>query len=211
MERLKSEFLDELSQRLGNHEEKDSILLEYELHLDEMIAELMNCNMEDARKVVFSRLGTPQEIAVMWKEELSVTPSNMKWIFVFLNFLFFAGGSILTVAHNVFDWKWLGTVWGHLTSIPVIISFVYMFFWALLGYEIGRSFGQKGKGLVKRTFLLALVPNLSLMVLTVTGIIPHQWFHPLLTETFIAACILFTALLYPVSLIGYQWGRRASV
>ncbi|WP_059170547.1 hypothetical protein [Bacillus sp. FJAT-27445] len=211
MERLKNDFLMELDRRLGKYKEKESILLEYESHLDEMLMELMSLSTEGARQAINSRLGTPEEIAAMWKEELSETPSNMKWLFVLLNVLLFSGGVFLTAAHNLYDWAWITFVWSHLTSIPFIIAFVYIFFWALLGYEIGRSFGHKGRELVKRTFFLAIIPNLTLMVLTVFGIIPHHWFQPLLTKTFIIACILLTATLYPVCMLAYRWGRRASV
>lgn len=81
-------------------------------------------------------------------------------------------------------------------------------FWALLGYEIGKGFGHNGRVLLNKTFLLSLIPNLILMVLTVFQIIPHSWFAPLLTKTFIIACIIFTIILYPISWIGYRWGEK---
>ena len=40
MERLKNEFLEELSQFLKHHQEKDSILQEYDAHLEALLAEL---------------------------------------------------------------------------------------------------------------------------------------------------------------------------
>lgn len=210
MERLKNDFLRELATCLGS--EKEMILMEYETHLDELLIELKH--LEDEAEIqdnIYTRLGSPEEIAAMWKEELSVTPSNMKWLFIAVNIFFFGGGSILTFAHNVFDWKWLTKLWSQLTSIPILIALIYMVFWALLGYEIGRGFGHKGKKLMKRTFLLALIPNLTLMVLTVCQIIPHEWFNPLLTETFMGLCIFLTILLYPICLISYQWGKKASI
>ncbi|WP_338448079.1 hypothetical protein R4Z09_17755 [Niallia oryzisoli] len=212
MERLKNDFLRELAECLGSHQEKEMILIEYETHLDELLIELKNIEDEaEMQDNIYTRLGSPGEIAAMWKEELSVTPSNMKWLFIAVNIFFFGGGSILTFAHNVFDWKWLTKLWSQLTSIPILIALIYMVFWALLGYEIGRGFGHKGKKLMKRTFLLALIPNLTLMVLTVFQIIPHKWFNPLLTETFMAICIFLTILLYPICLISYQWGKKASI
>ncbi|MCQ6274777.1 hypothetical protein JMM81_07310 [Bacillus sp. V3B] len=212
MERLKNEFLTELAQLLGNHEERESILTEYDAHLDELLISLYK--LEDADKVrdqIYSRFGTPEEIAAMWKEELSVTPSSMKWLFIAVNILFFAVGVALTLAHNLLDWSWMTNLWFQLTSFPIIIALIYMFFWAVLGYEIGKGFGHKGKKLMKRTFFWALIPNLTLMVLTVFRIIPHEWFNPLLQETFIGICILFTLLLYPICLISYNWGKKASV
>ncbi|MBY0123721.1 HAAS signaling domain-containing protein [Bacillus sp. S/N-304-OC-R1] len=212
MDRLKAEFLTELEKRLGNHQEKKMILTEYEDHLDELLLELINLNDEEAlREQVYTRFGTPEEIAAMWQEELSVTPSNMRWLFIGVNIFFFVGGSILTVAHNLLSWRWLTGLWNQLTSFPILIALIYMLFWALLGYEIGRGFGHKGRKLMRRTFLLALIPNLSLMVLTVFHIIPREWFSPLLTETFIGICIFLTLLLYPLCLISYRWGKKASV
>lgn len=212
MEQLKNEFLEELARCLVNHEEKESIIKEYDVHLDELLGSFHELeNDSDVRQQVYSRFGTPEEIAEMWKEELSVTPSNMKWLFIAVNILFFGGGAILTLAHNLLDWSWLTILWGQLTSFPILIAFVYMLFWALLGYEIGRGFGHKGRKLLKKTFLVALIPNLTLMVLTVFKLIPHEWFSPLLTETFILICILLTILLYPVCLISYRWGKKASI
>ncbi|MBB6445326.1 hypothetical protein [Bacillus benzoevorans] len=212
MERLKNEFLGELSQFLEDHQEKDVILQEYDAHLNELLAELHLEGAEaDVRSQIYLRLGTPAEIADLWKEELSVTPSNMKWLFIAVNILLFTSGAILTLAHNLLDWDWLKELWDQLTSIPIVIAFIYMAFWALLGYEIGRGFGHKGKRILKRTFLLALIPNLTLMGLTVFQIIPHAWFYPLLTETFIVLCIVLTVLLYPLCLISYRWGKKASI
>jgi hypothetical protein len=212
MERLKSEFLHSLEDALRHHKEKESILAEYEMHLDELLLSLYQIeDEEEIRRKVYSKFGAPDEIARMWKEELSFTPSHMKWLFIAVNILFFVGGAMLTFAHNMFDWSWLSSVWSHLTAIPIIIAFSYMFFWALLGYEIGKGFGHKGKAVMKKTFILALIPNLTLMVLTVFHIIPRQWFHPLLTETFIVLCIVLTILLYPLCMISYRWGKKASI
>ncbi|MEK3886201.1 HAAS signaling domain-containing protein [Bacillus sp. FSL K6-3431] len=212
MERLKNEFLAELEQCLVNHEEKESILKEYNTHLDELLVDLnMQEDESELRDQIYSKFGTPEEIATIWREELSVTPSNMKWLFIAVNILFFGGGSALTLAHNLFNWNWLTNLWSQMTSFPILIAMIYMFFWALLGYEIGKGFGHSGKKLMEKTFLLALIPNIILMVLTVFRIIPHEWFNPLLTKTFIIICILFTLLLYPVCLISYRWGKKASV
>lgn len=212
MERPKNKFLEELEKGLGNHQDKKSILMEYEVHIEEILIESYDCNDEtEIMERIISRLGSPEEIAAMWKEELSVTPSNMKWLFILMNILFFGGGSLLTFFHNVFQWNWLSVIWSHLTAIPVLIAFIYMFFWALLGYEIGKCFGHGGRSLLKKTFLLSLIPNLLLMVLTVFEIIPHSWFEPLLTKSFIIACIILTIILYPISWLGYRWGKKASI
>ncbi|MFB5195684.1 hypothetical protein ACE198_12275 [Neobacillus sp. KR4-4] len=211
MERPKNRFLNELAKGLGDHLDKEEILREYESHIDEILFELGVQDVDIVYDLIVSRLGTPEEIIQIWRDEFSVTPSNMKWLFILLNVLFFGGGSLLTLAHNVYQWKWITAAWNHLTAIPALIAILYLFFWALLGYEIGKGFGHNGRVLLNKTFLLSLIPNLILMILTVFQIIPHSWFAPLLTKTFIFACILFTIILYPISWIGYQWGRKASV
>jgi hypothetical protein len=211
MDQQKNKFLAELSKGLGRHKDKESILLEYETHLDEIITETLSEKQEVTMELLVARLGEPHEIAKMWEEELSYTPSKMKWLFLFMNVFLFVGGSLLTLVHNIYEWKWITIIWNHLTAIPTIIAFVYIFFWGLLGYEIGKGFGHGGKTLLRKTFFLSLIPNLLLMILTVCKIIPHEWFDPLLTQSFIIACILFTLILYPVCIIGYRWGRKASI
>jgi hypothetical protein len=212
MEQPKNKFLTQLAKGLGSHPDKEDILLEYETHIDEILLESNDCNTEaEVMERITSRLGTPAEIVLAWKDELSVTPSNMKWLFILVNILFFGGGSLLTLIHNLFEWKWLSTIWSHLTAIPTIIAIVYMFFWVLLGYEIGKGFGHGGKKLLNKTFFAALIPNLTLMFLTVIEIIPHSWFAPLLTKSFIVACIIFTISLYPLTWIAYRWGKKASI
>ena len=169
----------------------------------------------ESGKVVYDllveRLGSPEEIAQMWREELSVTPSKMKWLFLLLNIFLFIGGSLITLAHNLYHWNWLSTVWTHLTAIPAMIALIYLFFWALLGYEIGKGFGHKGRYIVTEDVFILLIPNLLLMVLTVFHIIPHQWFEPLLTNQFIMVCILLTIILYPICWFGYRWGKKVSI
>lgn len=92
MAQLKSEFLAELAKYLEHHEEKEVILQEYEAHLDELLANLTHLKTEEEiRAEVFLRFGKPKEIAELWREELSVTPSNMKWLFLTLNILLFGG------------------------------------------------------------------------------------------------------------------------
>jgi hypothetical protein len=212
MEQSKNRFLLELARGLGNHPEKENILQEYEMHINEIQLELFDeLDGDTVWEKIVTRLGSPDEITQMWKEELSVTPSNMKWLFILLNIVLFTFGSLLTLFHNLYEWKWLTVIWGHITAIPTLIALIYLFFWALLGYEIGKGFGHRGKILLKKTFLLSLIPNLLLMLLTIFRIIPQSWFAPLLTNEFILVCILFTIILYPVCLIGYRWGKKASI
>ncbi|TGB01893.1 HAAS signaling domain-containing protein [Halobacillus salinus] len=200
-------YLEALSQALSFHPDRSSIIEEYKGHLQALEHEEVPLTYE----ALTERLGDPDEIAEMFKEEHSVTESRLHWLFVFCNVLLFVGGGLLTLAYHLFDWNVLQWLFTRLLSIPTVIIVLYFGFWTLLGYEIGKAFGPKGLALLKKTYLIGIVPNLILMVLTVFNIIPRRWFDPLITTEFIIVCIVCTGLLYPVSLLACRWGRRMSL
>jgi hypothetical protein len=204
-------FLGELDALLASHQDKGRVLGEYEEHINHLMEETGEADSENLTCLIHEKIGTPEEIASIWNEEWSVTPSKTQWLFVTANILLFIGGSTLTLLYNQFSWGWLQVFWMKLTGIPTVIIAVYIVFWILLGYEIGKEFGSKGKTLLLRTMVLSLIPNILLMNLVLFHLIPHEWFDPLLNRSFIMTCILFTILLFPISWFGYRWGRRASV
>ncbi|WP_164214688.1 hypothetical protein [Virgibacillus sp. YIM 98842] len=203
-------FLQELDTEIGEHPNKQDIMAEYELHVYDLLEETQ-IDEADIYRELTERLGRPEEIAVLWKEDKAVTPSNMQRLFVLCNVAIFALGALLTIGYNIFDWNWLEELWSLLTDATSIIIIGYIFFWGLLGYEIGKAFGAGGYKLLKKTFLISIIPNLILMYLIIFRLIPYTWFGPLLNVRFIIVCILCTAVLYPVSWLGYRWGKRASV
>ena len=209
MSGAEQQFLQKLDQSLGKCPNKQEILVEYQAHVQEITKECAAASNQYER--IVKRLGSPKEIALMWRQELTITPRKMQWLFVLFNIGLFVGGGLLTIGYNVYEWNWVELIWVTLTNIPAIIIFIYLFFWGLLGYEIGKEFGPRGRKLLKKTFLLCIVPNLVLMNLTVFRLIPHEWFQPLLSIPFIVICIAFTGVLYPISLLGYRWGKRASI
>lgn len=203
------EFIRELTKRILRHKLKEEIILEYEHHIYEMKEELEKENI--TYEEIVRQLGTPEDIADMWQVEMKSNPNKMQWLFVVVNVSIFLLGVIFTVSYHLFDFQWLANLWSSLTRMPVMIMIVYLLFWALLGYEIGREFGHRGRRLLQRTFFICILPNLLFMYLIVFKILPYEWFDPLLDLPFIIFCIVFTALLYPVSMLGYRWGRRASI
>ena len=203
-------FIRELEREIGNHPEKENIIEDYKLHIHELLKEE---SVDDQRvyDLLINRLGTPLEIANVWKQEIGVTPKKTQWLFVICNVLIFLGGTIIIVSYNVFQWDWIVYLWSMLTEISFLIMLVYLLFWGLLGYEIGREFGHRGYRLLRKTFIISIIPNIILMYLIVFRILPHEWFQPLLNIPFIVLCIIFTFFLYPVSYIGYRWGRKVSI
>jgi hypothetical protein len=207
----KEKFLGELDALLVAHKDKEDVLEEYDGHILHLMEETGELGNEELTDLIHTRIGTPKEIASIWNDEWSLTPGRTQWLFVSANIFLFAGGSLLTVLYNVYSWEWLQDFWIKLTSIPAIIIAVYIVFWILLGYEIGKEFGSKGKSLLMKTLIMSLIPNLILMNLVLFHLIPHEWFDPLLNSSFILSCIAFTILLLPISWAGYRWGRRASI
>ncbi|MFC4559559.1 hypothetical protein ACFO3D_15270 [Virgibacillus kekensis] len=202
-------FLSELEEALGNHPEKQQIMEDYRMHVDDLLQEREHDNRQVYDELV-QRMGTPEELARAWRQE-TVTPNKMQWLFVSLNIGIFTGGIVLTFSYNFFQWEWAEFLWTLLTNIPFIIMVGYILFWGLLGYEIGKEFGGSGRKLLRRTFILSIVPNLLFMYLILFRVIPYSWFDPLLSFPFIMTCIIFTGFLYPVCLAGFRWGRKISV
>lgn len=158
MIQYKSEFLSQLDMHLGKHPEKEQIIFEYDTHITEMLEDIMFAE-EDIMSELYNRLGSPEEIAASWREELSLTPKKTQWLFIIANLVFFVVGSVLTLVHNVFDFLWIDLVWKSLTSIPSVIILIYLVFWAMLGYEIGKGFGHGGRSLMKKTYALYLAKH----------------------------------------------------
>ncbi|WP_058306710.1 HAAS signaling domain-containing protein [Gracilibacillus massiliensis] len=208
MTRADKQFVQELDQALGKHPEKQQIIAEYRSHVYDLMQEE---DVKESYEEIVKRLGTPEEIAAIWQGEANVTPKKMQLLFVVLNILIFLGGIFLTIVYNVYEVEWIEVLWQRLTAVPSILIIVYTAFWGLLGYEIGKEFGSGGLKILRKTFTYAVIPNIVLMYLIVFKLIPHQWFQPFLNGPFIIVCILLTVVLFPISWIGYRWGRKASV
>ena len=128
-----------------------------------------------------------------------------------INFLLFISGILLTFINHTYNWPWVRDIWSLLTSIPVLLMAIYLGFWILLGYGIGKEFGHKGRKLIEKTFLITVLPNITLMYLVIFNLVPDSWFAPLMNKPFITACVFCTFILYPVSFAGYLWGKKASL
>ncbi|RLL41275.1 hypothetical protein D8M04_17275 [Oceanobacillus piezotolerans] len=203
-------YLEQLAEEIGDHPDKQEILADYQMHIEDLLED-SNIPRDKEYEELVLRLGEPKDLARVWKKTTSITPRKTQWLFVFCNIFIFVMGIALTVLYNIFEWDWIEQLWTALTDMPTIIILLYVMFWGLLGYEIGKEFGNHGLSLLRKTFWLSIVPNLLLMYLVVFKLIPHEWFEPLLSAPFIVVCIVFTILLYPITWLGYRWGRRDSV
>src|SRR5699024_11381672 len=88
---------------------------EYEVHIYELLQE-SQVDEATVYDELVNRLGTPQEIAKVWKQETGVTPKKTQWLFVIINIAIFIGGTLLTIMYNYFEWSWVGRVWAGLTE-----------------------------------------------------------------------------------------------
>ncbi len=213
MRRAEEDFLFQLDRLLGEHPDKAAIMDEYKSHISEMACDIIyeDESPELIYKELSMRLGSPDEIALSWKQELALTPRKTRWVFVSANMLLFLCGILLTFINHTYDWNWASEIWSLLTSIPVLLMVIYIGFWILLGYEIGKEFGHQGRKLIKKTFMITILPNIALMYLVLFNLVPDNWFDPLLNKPFIIACVFCTFILYPVCFAGYLWGKKASL
>lgn len=202
-------FIRELEIELEGQKDKESIVADYEMH----IAEMQEAEGFDqvSYELLVMRLGTPQEIAKIWQQETGITPRKTQWLFVLLNMAIFIVGSLAMLSYHLFSWVWLSRLWQAIMTVPMLVLFVYLIFWALLGYEFGKEFGHRGLRLLRRTFLIAIIPNILFIYLVLFKLLPIHWLSPLLTNSFIGTTVVFTSILYPVSLLGYHWGKKVSI
>lgn len=213
MDAAKKRFLHELGEEIGDHPDREQILTDYQLHIQELLKDpsYKNSHEEDTYQYLVRRLGSPREIAKLWRKEFNTSPHKTQWLFVICNIFIFLGGTSIILSYHFFQWTWLSKIWYLLTDLPFLIIFIYLLFWGLLGYEIGKEFGHRGKQLLRRTFFISLIPNVIVLYLIVFRIIPYEWFEPVLQLPLIVVCILFTVFLYPIGYVGYRWGRKASI
>ncbi|MED4402928.1 HAAS signaling domain-containing protein [Metabacillus fastidiosus] len=204
---FKEAFLQELKKELPCNVNKEDIIAEYSVHLDEKMEECPHLNWED----IVEQLGSPVEIAKQYEDSSLISTQFVQKNFVFCNFLFFIIGGLLTVGYHTFKHPIFTDTWLMLSKVSLVIVFIYTLFWIILGFEIGKEFGIRGKTLFSKTFLLCLIPNISLMIMTIFKMIPTAWFDPILTTPFIILCVLMTALLYPISRISYYIGVYRSL
>lgn len=210
----KHDYLNALQARLKKGPETDEIIQEFDTIITEMLVDLQETkglHETEAMKDIMRTIGSPDQVAAMYQQELGITPVRTQWTFISINLLFFIAGIFLTLFYHVLPVPFIEQLWHFLTSISGVIMILYMVFWGLLGYESGKEFGFNGKPLLFKTFYAALIPNLVLMGLVVFRIIPFSWFDPLLTPSFIGACIGGTILLYPISYSAFRWGIIQSV
>jgi hypothetical protein len=203
-------FLRELEEALANDSHRHEILAEYRQHILEMLAEHSPAEMKTYDFLV-SRLGSPKELAKMWKEEKSVTPKKMQYLFVILNIGLFVSGALFIAGFYVFDWEWLDYLFRIVTESAVLLILIYLFFWGLLGYEIGKAFGARGDRILNRTFIVCLIPNLVVVYLIIFYFLLPGLPRSVSEGSLLILTALCTGVLYPVSRLGCLWGKKASV
>ncbi|MFZ3589922.1 HAAS signaling domain-containing protein [Bacillus sp. DJP31] len=202
--KTKEEYLTQLERMLPSTINKKEVLQEWDIHFDDAMEEY-------SIETVIGRLGKPVEIAAAYRESI---PIHKNWIapfYIGCNSLFFILGSLITIAYKMTDHPLAQTIWHSLVTVAPVIMGGYLLFWVYLGYEIGRTYGVKGYGLLTKTVLLTILPNILLMLLTLFNWIPAETFSPLLTPIFVFFCILFTFLVYPISRLAFKAGLSRSL
>jgi len=119
-------FIQELEIELDGQKDKTSIVAEYKMHIHDM-QEAENIDDMTYEQLV-ARLGTPREIAKLWKQETGITPRKTQWLFVLLNVAIFIGGTMVMIGYHFFEWIWLESIWHAIMNVPFLVMFVYLIF-----------------------------------------------------------------------------------
>ncbi|QED49366.1 HAAS signaling domain-containing protein [Cytobacillus dafuensis] len=210
MIKAKKQYLDEITRLLRNHPDHENIIAELSMHIDEMMADLEEKEVSEfeAIPIIMSQLGTPRQIAKEFKGVSTRTPGIVQNAFILINSLFFFAGLFLVLGSQVWNIAFLQTIWQVLSQLNWLILGCYTGFWAWMGYEYGKEFGVRGKVFLAGTIKIAIIPNLLLMIFTLFGTLPSEWFHSILSSSFILGCLLATALFFPISKMGYYIGKH---
>ena len=99
-------FLKELENALDHDSAREEIMAEYEMHVKEMLTDLEG-TQDKVYEFLVDRLGSPEELADLWKNEKSVTPKNMQRLLCFLTSLYLLVGLYLP-SRTIF---WNGNGW----------------------------------------------------------------------------------------------------
>ncbi|MCI1589411.1 MULTISPECIES: permease prefix domain 1-containing protein [Heyndrickxia] len=202
----KAVYLKKLKQSLGNHPEKDLICREISSHIAEGIRERMlyGISEKEALDTILSDLGDPTELGQNY--HLPVEGQNKTTMAILLNWCFFIGGILLTIMNQMFHFPGLHQAWIVLERISQYILLLYSVYWFFLGFTIGKVYGPKGKKCISQIVMRALIPNLLLMILVLSNMIPKEFYSPLLDPIFIILCMIATILFYPISRVAFNYG-----
>lgn len=203
----KNEYIEQLRELLKDHSDRDAIVDEISVHINECLRQ-DGLSEQEAISLAISQIGSPQQLAQGFiRSSTPHTTAAKKW-FIYMNFMFFLAGGFLAVGANVLQIDMLQWMWDMLSQSGWTILLAYTGYWAFLGFEMGKEYGVSGKKLLSRTIGIAVIPNFILMLATLFGVLPIGWFHTLLNSSFLIACLLATFCFFPISHMGYYVGVR---
>ncbi|WP_100334025.1 HAAS signaling domain-containing protein [Bacillus alkalisoli] len=207
MSRGKELFLNQLEKELEFHPNSEDILLEYEVHYESKLRDLIltGLSKEDAEENVLEQLGNPKIIASQFCYK-PLSKKKLSNVTVTFNYLLFLTGILLTISLYSSEFPFATTLWQTLAQKKWFVLFLYFSLWIVVGYAIGRIYGFNGKETLNTILKLALVPNVILMLLVLYFEPIKNIFEPLLSPAFFLTCVIVTILFYPISKISYKYG-----
>lgn len=213
MIRTKEAYTKQLRRAMRRHPDCEVIMAELNVHIEGKFALLREQGIPEAKAVqtVIKQFGCPKTLAAQFNSVTTKSPHNAKLSFTLCNSFLFFLGACMTLGNQLLDEPVLQTTWDVLSENSWLILSFYTGYWALIGYQMGKAFGVNGKTLLFETIRLAIIPNLLLMGAVLYGLLPKEWFSPILTTSFTGACLVATILFYPISRIGYYFGLHRAV
>ncbi|MGE8203471.1 permease prefix domain 1-containing protein [Heyndrickxia sp. NPDC080065] len=207
MLKLKVEYIDNVKVALDNHPDAVGICNEISSHIEEGVKErmLLGVSEKQALEEVLDSMGDPIELGKGFCTT-SNSKQNTPIHFILINWCFFIGGFFIAISNQASLFPILSNVWTFLVHMSEYILLLYLLYWFYIGYFIGKQYGPKGKRLVRKTLIVALIPNVALMVAVLFEFYPEGFFSPLLNPMFLFFCVLSTLCFYPISKVAYKFG-----
>lgn len=209
MHKSKKEYLSSLQHYLNKHPNGTDIVEEYGSYIEDKMLEVMNegYSLDEAEIRVLNDLPHPKTIA---NEYVSSQPPNLRQMIIFslcINVSFFIIGGLLTFSYHQLSNEFVTLIWLSLVELQWVLLVLYSSFIVVLGYLIGKEFGARFNAYIKTVLVLTLTPNIVFMLAVLFSWIPHTWFEPMLTPSFVISCVIVTLLYYPISRLAYRVGQ----
>ncbi|KRG16168.1 HAAS signaling domain-containing protein [Lederbergia galactosidilytica] len=204
------QYIEQLEKELQDHPERIEIITEITDHIKEAMAEQVLPEKE-AIAIIVNRFGSPQELAASFRQASLPSPYQVKGLFILFNMGILMVGIGITLGHHLGNIPFFHWAWQALAQNSWWVLLVYTVYWSLIGYLLGKEFGNQGKKLLIETVRLSILPNLCVMMIVLYGIMPMEWFRSFLTAPFFGACLIATILFYPISQAGFYFGKQQAL
>jgi hypothetical protein len=211
MKHKKEAYLHVLYQLLPAQLNRDEIVRELSLHIDDAVEDLLRqgFTQKEAMLHTLAKLGEPKAVALRYYEWERSSPERSGTALILLNTLFFLVGVGMFVAQAYLPLHQQQAFWHLVTTHREALLVGYSCFWLGCGYILGKRYGFSLRKSLRKLIHRPLLLNYALMLLVLFRIVPSEWFGPILTNDYVFLCVITTLCLSSLFALGYRFGIRS--